>query len=295
MAETMARADWLRAEIEIAREYVDRHSTDVHDPITEAQVGRRQRELIELRRELDGLESPTRQLTFHLSRGQIEGHNAPLELVRTIVQRLGEITDEFGVPVLVAPARTGSHVITIVGPAQGEFALGFDPFADAALVLIALIPGSPQGRAFEEHVREQAAGFTPKTLVAARDIMDALSKHAVDAALDLVSLGRTAHARIQREVAQDLWRILSDVESETQEIEVVGRLRGFMEGERTTFRIEGDEDYRGNVPAQLRSAADGIAHGSQVRAVLDEITRRQPTGEHRVLYRLKSIEPRPKS
>jgi hypothetical protein len=290
MAETTTRSDWLRAEIELARDYIERHRADVGDPVALAQLARRERELIELHRELDKLESPTRELTFRLKSGQIEGHNAPVGLVRTIVQRIGEITDEFGVHALVAPALPGSHVITFVGPAQGELAISVDPFADAALALMALSPERTDGQPFEEYVREHAAEYTPKTLVAAREIMDSLSRHGVDATLDLVSLGTSSHAGIPRAVAQDVGRILADVESETREVEVTGRLSGFMEGRPTTFRIEADRDYRGTVPAPLRSAADGIPHGSTVHAVLDEIASRLPSGDTRVRYRLKSIQ-----
>jgi hypothetical protein len=290
MAETMTRAEWLRTEIELATSYIDRHSTGDPDPIERAQLNRRERELSELQHELDQLEGATREFTVRLTSGQIEGHNAPVSLVRTVVQRVGEIADEFGVSALVAPALQGSHVIKFVGPAQGQLPLSIDPFADAAQALMALAADRARGQPFEEHVLEQAAGYTPKVLMAARQLMDSLSKYGVDATLDMVSLGRTSHAQISRSVAQDLGRILADIESDTQEIQVVGRLSGFMEGKPTTFRIEGDRDYRGNVPAPLRAAADGIPHGSTVKAVLDEITSRPPSGNTRVRYRLRSIQ-----
>jgi len=290
MNETITRAQWLREEIEDAQRYIALPHTD-GDPVAQAQVNRRARELVELRRELARIESGERRTSIHLEGTGIIGNDAPLALVDTIVHRYGQIANEYSADVLIAPSATGSHVINIVGPAQDQFPLDApDPFAEAALALISMSPEMlGRGKVLEERAREAAALLSNPTFVAIREMMNAISVHNVDAEIDMVSRGRTSKVRIRRQDAQDIETIMRNLSRTVDEVVVEGILRGFTEGS-GRFEIESDRPLAGRVPLELRSAAEGIALGDRVRAKLEQVTTTLPSGDDRVIYRLRSIE-----
>lgn len=289
MSDTIPQTAWLAEEIKLAEEYLARHEAD-DDPVHLAAIGARQRELDVLRRQLARLESPTQELDIKLAGGQVRGHDAPIDLVRQVMQRYAEIATEFDAEALVSPATPGSHVIHVVGPTQGQLAVpGADTFAEAAAALMELSPDAmPRGAVLSEHARTRAEEFTPKTLIAVRELMNTLSSFGVSADLDLVSPTRTAHVSFRRDVAQELTRVLADLQNESEILTVVGVLRGFMEFG-LTFEIEGDQLYKGRVPAALREAAEGIRIGADVAARIEKITSTRPSGDERVRYRLRSI------
>ena len=287
MAETITRAAWLRLELEAAEDFLLRHA-DSADPIEQAQVTRRRREAAAHREELSRLDGSS-MISIRLSGAGIEGSNAPVEAVKEIVQRYGQIADEYGTDVLVAPAESGSHVIRLVASAQGQLP-SFDTFAEAADAVIGLSPDTLRsGESLEEHAFGHAADLTTGTLRAVRHIVAVLARLRIDAEFDLVAPGRGARVRIRRDAANDLDRILGDLEQETVDLRVDGVMRGFtsLGGQ---FEIEADRLYKGRVPNALRGAGNGIPLGSTVRAVIEQITTTFQSGEHRVRYRLKAIE-----
>jgi len=288
MADDMTREHWLAFEIELAEEFI-RRNADRPDPIYQSQVAGRRRELERHRAELESIAAGP-ALEFHLAGKGIEGHNAPLDVVRSVVQRYGEIADEFGADVLVAPAAPGSHTIRIVAPRQQR--LGeFDTFADAALAMIDLSPDAvDRDETLEQHTLDRAADFTSRTLKSIASLLKVLATNGIDVELDLTSTERSAHVRIGRDHANTLVRILEDVDQQVRDVAVDGTLSGFT---LHSGRFEIDtatRSYHGTVPKARRAAAQGIAFGSQVHAVLEEITAQLSSGELRVRYRLKQIE-----
>jgi hypothetical protein len=287
MAETITREAWLRLELEAAETYLARFG-DSADPVDQAQVTRRRSEAAAFREELAQLGGRS-SVRFRLAGHGIEGNNAPVDLVKEIVHRYGQIADEHGAGVLVAPASSGSHVIEFVAPAQTPLPT-FDTFAEAADAVIGFSPDTlASGESLEQHALIHAADLTTATLLAVSRLVAALAKHRVDAVVDLESPARKAQVTFRRQAANDLDRILRDLHQVTVELEVRGLLRGFtaLGGQ---FEIEADRAYRGRVPKALRAAASGIPLGSEVRALIEQITTTLQSGDHRVRFRLKSIE-----
>ena len=287
MADTITREAWLRLELEAARDYVARFG-DSADPIEQAQVSRRGREAKVLEDEL-GRRGGAPVVTFRLVGPAIEGSNAPPELVKEVIQRYDQIATEYGTEILVAPARAGSHVITLVGPLQMELPT-FNTFAEAAEAVIGLSPDMVQaGQSLEDHALSHAADLTAATLGALRQLMGALARHRIDAEIELETQERSASVRIRRDAAIALDGMLKDVAQHTVPRHVQGVMRGFtaLAGQ---FEIEApDRVYRGRVPKAMRAAADGIPLGSAVQAEIEEITTTFQSGDQRVRYRLKSI------
>jgi hypothetical protein len=209
--------------------------------------------------------------------------------VKEIIHRYDQIATEYGTEILVAPARAGSHVITLVGPLQQQLPT-FNTFAEAAEAVIGLSPDMVQaGQSLEDHTLSHAADLTAATLGAVRQLMGALSRLKVDAAIELSTGERSASVRIQREAAGAIDRLLKDVEQQSVLLRLEGVIRGFtaLAGQ---FEIEvSNRVYRGTVPTAMRAAADGIPLGSAVQAEIEEITTTFRSGDQRVRYRLQSI------
>lgn len=249
------------------------------------------RELAELRAEY--VRAIGGAFDVRLSGRPVHGSNAEIDVVTAVVRQLSEIADEYGAEALIAPSRAGSHIISVVTPDQLELIEPGAAFADAMSTIVSL--GERVGSSeFEPHVLAVAADYSPGTLRAVKGLMGTLAERGANAEFTLTSPARTARVVITAAMANNIHRTLDALNQDTVERILIGDLMGFTEfAGRFEIQVPGEaEPYRGHVPKALRATARGIPLGSPVTAVVEEITIRLPSGDHRVRYRLRSVASR---
>lgn len=293
MADTMRREAWLRAELEYEHETLERlEGLADPDHVDQAQRFATIERIGSLEGELLELGGPT-TLLMRLSGGRIEGHNAPIDAVRTFYDQVAKLADDYETEVLVAPPSPGSHVLKFVTPAQLELDLdtptseqGFLELADAVLGFSPDITRDNDGSA----TVRRAADLSPDAVRAVRRMLQALVAARANLEMTLTADSVRRRATISAEAASFLDLHLSMIDRNIDTETITGRLEGWTKGSGTFELDVAGEIIRGRVPKAVRSQGLGLTIGSQVRATIDIITTERPGMPNVVSRRLKSIE-----
>ena len=296
MSETLTHEQWLEFEISLDEEYVSKHAEST-DPVERAQAERRRRDAEAKKAELSAVRGAP-LLALRLTGREIEGHNAPIAVVKEVISRVETMAEEFGTEVLVGIAAPGSHIIELTGPQETTlFQDGSVYDTDAlfgalarSLVDLAPKPNTHSDEEWEQSIQESVAELTDLAMGAARGLVDMLAKHHVNLDIRLTGRAGSAEASLTDKSSAFVHRVLSDVQREVRRDVVLGMLDGFMRG---TGRFEittASGRIAGRVPTALRSAADGIEIGSQVVAEIDMTTTTLKSGGTRTSYRLVSLD-----
>lgn len=290
MAEpAMTREQWLEFELRLDGEALGHSSTGQESDETVAELARLHRDVAAKEAELAVVRGGQR-FAIRLSGGTIQGQDAPVSVVRTMVSRFAEVADEFDAEALVSPSLAGSHVIVFRGPAQMEL-VDSPTFVEAAEALMTLAPQTfPVGGAPEAVIRERAAGYSTKALKALHSMVSTLATNRINANLELSAAGRSGVVTISESFAAYLDLQLGQIDRSSAEVVVRGELRGFTEGSGRFEIFDGTQMITGRVPKSRRQAGAGIPLRAEVMARIEVVTTTLAGGIEREYRRLLSIE-----
>lgn len=284
---TMTREQWLEFELRLDRDAL--RTMGPNELAPSATVARLQRDVEAKEAELTLLRGSQR-FSIRLSGGTIQGHDAPVSVVRTMVSRFAEVADEFDAEAFVSPATAGSHVIVFSGPPQLEL-VESSTFVEAAESLMTFAPQTyPSGIEPDVVIRERAAEFSTKALKALHSIVGTLAQNRINASLELAANGHSGTVEISEGFAAYLDVQLGQIERSSRERIVQGELRGFTEGSGRFEIHDGTSMITGRVPKNLRGAGAGIPLRASVKARIEVVSTLLAGGVEREHRRLVSIE-----